>query len=138
MNTLENGYVLRKNLAALRQESLSAIFALVSVIGYVWLWFDIWPVTGSKLPLTSWLGPMVLLVGGIMAFRLRKTHLHFATHLLTLSILTAATCAVLAFPSPSIIYVFLLPVIFASVLLSLRSVAFVAVFISLIVIVINL
>lgn len=74
----------------------------------------------------------------MIAYRLRKTYLHLATHLLVLCILTATTCAAVTFPSPSIIYLFLLPVIFASVLLSLRSVAFVTVFISLIVVIVNL
>ena len=138
MNTSENNHELHDNLAALRRDSVSAISALVVVIGYIWLWFDIWPVTGSGVLLASWIGPILLLLSGIIAYRFRKVYLHLATHLLVLCILTATTCAAVIFQSSSIIYLFLLPVIFASVLLSLRSVVFITTFISLIVLVINL
>jgi len=135
---LQNGRVLKKNLASLQQESLSVIAVLAVLIGYVWLWFNIWPVTGSHAPIASWLGASTLIICGIVSYQFRIAYLHIVTHLLILCILAATTCATLTFHVPSIIYLFLLPVIFASVLLSLRSAAFIAIFASVIMTLANL
>ncbi|MBA3868920.1 MAG: response regulator [Anaerolineae bacterium] len=134
----QNGRILKNNLASLQQESLTAIAVLAILIGYVWLWFDIWPVTGAHAPLASWLGAALLIVCGISSYQYRIMYLHFVSHLLVLCILAATTCATLTFHVPSIIYLFLLPVIFASVLLSVRSAAFIALFASGIMTVVNL
>src|SRR6185436_8588921 len=138
MTLNQNGRILKNNLASLQQESLTAIAVLAIIIGYVWLWFDIWPFTGTNAPLASWMGAGILIVCGISSYQFRMTYLHFVTHLLVLSILAATTCATLTFHVPSIIYLFLLPVIFASVLLSLRSSAFIAIFASIIMTLVNL
>lgn len=112
----------RYNVAALREEALRTIAAIALVIGYVWLWLDIWPVTGSAVPLASWLGAAALLIASVGSYRLRLDHLHFATHLLIWGLLVATACAVSTLHNLSLIYLFLLPVIFASVLLSVRGV----------------
>lgn len=137
VNMNDDSRILKNNLASLRQQSLAAIAVLMIVMGYIWLWFDIWPVTGDNAPLVSWLGAGLLLGIGIWSYRLRSTHLHFATHLAVMSLLIATTCAVMTFRVSSIIYLFLLPVIFASVLLSLRSTTLVAIFASMVALVVN-
>src|SRR5689334_20116074 len=110
MTLNSNGHILKNNLASLQQESLTAIAVLAIIIGYVWLWFNIWPVTGTNAPFVSWLGSAILIVSGISSYQWRINYLHFVTHLLVLSILAATTCATLTFHIPSIIYLFLLPV----------------------------
>lgn len=135
---LQNGRVLKNNLTSLQQESLSVVAVLAILIGYVWFWLNIWPVTGTHAPLASWLGASILILCGIVSYQFRLTYLHVVTHLLILCILAATTCATLTFHVPSIIYLFLLPVIFASVLLSLRSAAFIAIFASVIMTLVNL
>ena len=87
MTLNSNGRILKNNLASLQQESLTAIAVLAIIIGYVWLWFNIWPVTGTNAPLVSWLGSVILIICGISSYQLRINHLHFVTHLLVLSIL---------------------------------------------------
>src|SRR5258708_5824874 len=115
---LTNDKALRGNLAYLRQESLNVVGALTMIIGYVWLWFDIWPVTGAHAPLPSWIGGAALVIGVAIGYRLRLSPTHLATYTLSLSMLLAATCAALTFHVPEIIYLFTLPILFGSVLVS--------------------
>jgi signal transduction histidine kinase/CheY-like chemotaxis protein len=116
----------RANLDLLQGESLRVIAWFGGVIGYIWLWLNIWPVTGNALPISSWMGAIALLTGVILGFRLVTSRTHLASYCLVLAWLLAATCAVLTFTSPAIVYVFMLPIIFASVLLSQRGVFLIA------------
>src|SRR5260221_10210933 len=80
----------RSNLNYLREESLVTIGVLAGVAGYIWLWFDIWPVTGSSLPLSAWIGGSALALGSILGYGLRQKNLHLAIHVLAWNLLLAA------------------------------------------------
>jgi hypothetical protein len=43
----------RSNLAYLQEEALTLLAMIAAVIGYIWLWIDIWPVTGNAAPLSA-------------------------------------------------------------------------------------
>ncbi len=116
----------RSNFAYLQEEALTIIAVIGGIVGYIWVWVDIWPVTGSSLPATSWIGGCVLFCGILLSFQLRTIYLHFAAYLLIMVILVATTCAVLTFHGPAIIYLFTLPIIFGSVVLSQRGVFLIA------------
>ncbi len=128
----------RSNLNYLREESLVTIGVLAGVAGYIWLWFDIWPVTGSSLPLSAWIGGSALALGSILGYGLRQKNLHLAIHILAWNLLLAAICAVFTFHAAAIEYLLILPVIFGGVLLSQRSVFFIAVLASFSLIVLHL
>src|SRR5258708_34564074 len=72
----------RGNLAYLQEESLAVIAVIAGAIGYIWLWVNIWPVTGSNAPLSSWIGSSVLIGGAPVNLPLATNHLHVSTQLL--------------------------------------------------------
>jgi len=115
------------NLADLRAESLKVIALFTGAIGYFWLVWVLWPVTGGATPpLEAWAGSGLLILSTCLSYVLRNRLLRAASALLVWSILAAIACAVLAFQSSDFAYLFTLPVIFASVLLSQRAVFLVA------------
>src|SRR5260221_14073027 len=87
----------RSNLNYLREESLVTIGVLAGVAGYIWLLFDIWPVTGNSLPLSVWIGGSALALGSVLGYGLKNRHLHLAIHILAWSLLLGAICAVFTF-----------------------------------------
>src|SRR5579859_5196985 len=114
--------VSRSNLIYLQEEALAVIAVIAGIFGYVWLWLDIWPITGAHAPLDSWIGGGVLAGGTLFSHYLRTNHLRLSTYLLISTLLIAIVCAALTFPLPAMMYLLTLPVIFASVLLSQRGV----------------
>lgn len=124
----EDMRVLQENLAHLRRESLAIVTLIGGVIAYIWLLLDIWPVTGKSAPASSWLGASVLMGSAVTSYRLRKKYPLFSVHLLAWSILLVTTCAVLTDYSAPVVYLFVLPVIFADTLLNRRSMMAIASF----------
>jgi len=127
----------RTNLTYLYEEALVTIAIIAGVVGYVWLWTDIWPVTGYFAPMSSWVGGALLVSGAFVAHRLRRSQLHLASHILILCILGGVACALLTFRGVAFAYLFILPILFASVLLSQRSVFLMAGVAGLLILVIN-
>ncbi|HEY65877.1 MAG TPA: response regulator [Caldilineae bacterium] len=117
---------LRDNLMQLRAESLRIIALLIGAIGYVWLMLLIWPVTGENAPLEAWLGSLLLILSWGLGHLLRDHSPSAASTLFTGGVLIAIACAVLAFRLSQLSHLFILPVIFASVLMSQRAVFLIA------------
>lgn len=123
MSVAQENPDLSDNLAALQGESLKVIALCAAVIGYIWFYLDLWSidVTGaiySSAPISAWVGGGLLILSAIISYVLKGYRRPIATHLLVCGILGATACAVLTFPSPGVAYLFILPIIFASVLLS--------------------
>lgn len=114
------------HLAPLRADSLSVIAVATGVIGYIWLALIIWPVTGAAASSTAWLGAGLLTFTVIASYRLKNHHLLAAAHILIWGILVTITLVIFMFHSLAAAYLFILPVIFASVLLDQRAVFWVA------------
>ncbi|MCS7222847.1 MAG: ATP-binding protein [Anaerolineae bacterium] len=106
------------NLGHLQVESLKAISLFAGAIGYSWLTLVIWPVTGANAPPAAWIGGALLTLGAIGGYLLRDRCLSSASASLIGGIVIAVACALLAFRQPSLAYLFVLPILFASVLLS--------------------
>jgi signal transduction histidine kinase/CheY-like chemotaxis protein len=110
---------LQKSLTELRIESLKLISLLVIAAGYV---YSIWitdRVGHSRLvPGSAWAGMGFLFAGSVMAYALRSRRPGLAAHLLVWSVVIAVLCTVHTSRSLSAAYLFILPIIFASVLLS--------------------
>jgi signal transduction histidine kinase len=68
----------------------------------------------------------LLFLSMIISFVLKSHHPSIATHLLVWGILGASACALLSFPSPALAYLFVVPIIFASVLLGQSTLFLVA------------
>jgi signal transduction histidine kinase/CheY-like chemotaxis protein len=126
---------LHDNLADLQEQSLEAIVFFAGLIGLFWLVWTICPATGGRVPpLEAWIGSGLLILSAYTSYALRKRLLNVAAPLFVWGSLIAIVFAVLTFRSFALIYLLILPVIFASVLLSqgiFFLVAFVAVFLTL-------
>jgi signal transduction histidine kinase/DNA-binding response OmpR family regulator len=109
--------MIRSNQAHLQAESLSIMMWFMGIIGYIWLWLNIWPVTGGRLPVTSWIGSILIVTGVFLCAFLKKRHLQLATFALLVGLFGAATYALMTFSSPSVPYLFIIPIVFVSVLL---------------------
>ena len=110
---------LRENLTILRADSLKIFALLIGTLGYVWLIWTLWPETGGKIPSLEAIvgvGSLTMVVG--LSYALRSKLLPVASLMLVGSTLAGIACAVLAFRSFALAYLFILPVLFASVLLS--------------------
>ena len=111
-----------QDLFELRAESLKVVALFAGAIGYVWLCAVIWPVTGGEAPrLAAFVGGVLLTLGVSASFALCGSKLTVAAGLLLSSVLVAMTCAMLAYELPEMAYLFMLPVVFASVFLGQRA-----------------
>jgi len=122
MNILQETPELREGLADLRSESLKIIALFTGIVGYIWLTWLIWPVTGGSAPAGAWVSSGLLIGSTTISYVLRDRHLHIAAHLLIWGILSALACVVLTLQSPALTYLFIPPLIFASVLLGRTAV----------------
>jgi len=120
--------------ANLQEGMVTAISLLGSAAGYLWLAANIWGAYLARSSydpspsLTSWVGSGVLLISAILAFVWRGSRLRLAAHLLAWGILGAVACAVLGIASlaSAAAYLFIVPILFASALLSQTAFALVA------------
>ena len=109
---------LPENLADLQEKSLAIIALFAGALGYTWfLWVGWTRPAGATLAI-AWVGVGLLTLGVAASYVLKRRHLQLAAHLLVGSSLAATVCAMLVFPLPDLAYLLILPVIFASVLLS--------------------
>lgn len=117
---------LRANLTDLQTESLRLIAWTTAGLGYLWLAFVIWPVTGAAAPLASWLGSLSLVIGSAVSYVLKEHRLDLAARSVIAGALGGAAGALGAFGSSELTSLFVIPVIFASVLLGPMTVFVVA------------
>ncbi len=108
---------LRANLTHLQTESLRLIAWTTAGLGYLWLAFAIWPITGAAAPLASWLGSLSLVIGSAISYVLKGRRLDLAAGSIIAGALGGAAGALWAFGSSELAALFVVPVIFASVLL---------------------
>jgi signal transduction histidine kinase/CheY-like chemotaxis protein len=112
----------REELADLQRDAMKTIMFSIAPIGYIWLYVNIWllPRRGfsGHMLTSSWIGAGLLLLSATLGYVLRNRHLHLATHLYTWGLLVTVASIQGDSPLPGIVYLFVLPVIFASVLLS--------------------
>lgn len=129
-----NGVTSRDYFADLQEEMVSIIALAGAIIGYGWLAVNIWsaylagPNYGEPPNPWSWLGGVVLLACATLSYQWRRTRHRAATLTLAWGILAATTCAMQAFtlPGAASTYLFIAPILFASVLLGQRAFALLA------------
>jgi len=108
---------LREGLTDLRSESLKIIALFTGTIGYAWLTWLTWPITGGSAPAGAWISGGLLIGSTTISYFLRERHVHIAAHLLIWGILSALASVMFTLQSPALSYLFIPPLIFASVLL---------------------
>jgi signal transduction histidine kinase/CheY-like chemotaxis protein len=138
MSVAQGNPDLRENLADLREKSLILIALFAGALGYAWFLWVGWTRPNGFVLTDAWIGVGLLILSAVISCVMKDRYLHIATHLLVWSILGATVCAMLVFPSPELVYLFILPVIFASVLLSQPSHLLVAAVANLIILAIDL
>ncbi len=111
-----------RNLAELQTQSLRVIAAFVEPIGFIWLMATLWPITGKYVPAAGWASSLLLFLSPLLAVLVGVRSLRLASYLITGGTLLAIACAVSAFGSPHLVYLFILPVTFAGVLLGQKAV----------------
>lgn len=116
----------QKNLAELQANSLRTIALLVGSIGYGWLGLLIWPESRVPAPLAAWVGSLFLVLGAGLAYLLRLRAPHLGSALLLVGILSGVAGALVTFRAAGLAYLFLVPIIVASVLLRQQAVFLVA------------
>src|SRR5689334_1352834 len=104
------------DLTRLRADALIMLGWITGAISYLWLIFLIWPVTGTGVHAVSWVGALTMLVVSSLAI-LGSHHIQrTARYGFAIGLQITAGCAMVALNNPAGAYLFLLPVIFASVL----------------------
>ena len=111
--TIQDSHQFRGDLAYLHEESLLTIAVIAGVVGYIWLWADIWPVTGNNAPPASWVGGILLTLGSLVSYYFRRKHLRLTSHFLVWCIIGAVSCALIASSNNTFSYLFILPIMFA-------------------------
>lgn len=107
-----------ENLAELRSQTLKVLVSICSVIGYAWLIVIVWPIEGWKVFTESAIGCAFLLIGTMLSFVLRRRYPAVISYLVIVGILAAITSVILTFDIPSLHFLFVLPIVLGSVLLS--------------------
>lgn len=109
---------LRNDIAQLQAQTLKVFALLAVVFGYIWLLWSMPPRIAGPAPPWAWIGVGLLTFSPVASYVLREQHLTLAAHLLVWSGLAAVVCATLTFSSHATVYLFIVPVVFASVLAS--------------------
>lgn len=119
MGISQEAFSFRENLADLQRGSFNAIvfFAGIVGLGYIWLALILWPVIGKPVPTGAWVGIGLLILSVLISHTLKLRQPRLATYLLIWGILGATTCVIFAVESLAVTYLFILPIVFASVLL---------------------
>ncbi|MCD6290889.1 MAG: response regulator [Anaerolineae bacterium] len=126
MNVIPEAPHLRDNLMQLRAGSFKVIVLFIGLIGYVWLALLVWPVTGGNASLEAWVGSTLLILSCSLGYAFKDRSTPLACGLLISGMLVATACIVLVLRMSQLSYLFILPVIFASVLMGQRAVFLVA------------
>ncbi len=127
MASAQEVFDIQGSLDDLRAESLKFIAAFTGLIGYVWMVWALWPASGRKaFPMQGLLGGGILMSSAALGMVLRHRRLHLASVTVVVGGLVGVVLSAMAFGMSDFFYLFILPVIFASVTLDQSEVFSVA------------
>ena len=106
-----------ESLSELRTGSLRVITLFSAVIAYPWMIAVTYPLSDEKLPAGLWVGAVILTACVSCSYLLREKWPVGASWLLVWGALGAVASAVLVLHALELVYLFVLPVMFASILL---------------------
>jgi len=110
------------DLSHLRAESLRTMALCTGAVSYGWLVLLFWPITGGSAPPSAWIGALLLLSTAMLALLRNRPTQRSTRWVFILGTFGATLCTILALHDAMAIYLFILPIIFASVLLNRWSV----------------
>src|SRR5205809_6359372 len=111
----QDGYF-QDDLTRLRLDALSTLGWITGAISYTCLIFVAWPVTGVHALPISWLGTLVLMLVSGVAILGNRRFQRAARYSFLLGVHFAAAVGMVTLAAQEGAYLFLLPIIFASVL----------------------
>ena len=114
------------NVRELQSQTIELVALFLVLIGYAWLLLVIWPETGDQAPPGSWIGATSLALGATAGFLLRRSRPLLASWLVIAGSMCCVTISVLVYRAPDLVYLYLLPLLFASVLAGRRGLLIVA------------
>ncbi len=123
----EHSPALEESLSDLREETLTLITLFNGVMGILWFFWIGWPGAQHLSFTSAWIGTALLLISGIGSLLLKQKNMSLSANWLVWGFLAATVCAVFTFTSPGFIYLLILPILFASVLLSTSNLLLIAV-----------
>ncbi len=110
----------------LRLEALNALLAFSAIVTYLWLIWMTWPSPGNTVPAAAWLGCVLLIAGLTASYLLRDYQYKVSSRCLIWSGLIAVIFLQTAFENSSLVYLFILPIVFTTVLLQRTDLAVIA------------
>lgn len=113
---LAQGTQFLNDLARLRADALVMLGWLTGAICYLCLIFLIWPVTGAAAIPAAWLGTIVLMAASALAILESRRFQRVARYGFAAGVHFAAACGMVTLNQTTGAFLFLLPIIFASVL----------------------
>jgi len=114
------------NARELQSQSAGLVALFLILIGYAWLLWLIWPETGEGASPGAWLAAIALALGATVGLVVRRSRPTLAALFLVGGTLTCVTAALLAYRAADMVYLYLLPLLLASVLIGGRGLAVVA------------
>lgn len=111
----QDGYF-QDDLTRLRLDALSTLGWITGAISYVCLIFVAWPVTGANALPISWWGTLVLMIVSGVAILGHRRFQHVARYSFVIGVHFAVVAGMVTLAASDGAYLFLLPIIFASVL----------------------
>jgi signal transduction histidine kinase/CheY-like chemotaxis protein len=111
-------------MADLREETVKIVAVSMGVLGYLWTFYNFWLFytrTDFSLPWISWLGGGILVLGAMLSPILSDRFLSLYAHVLTACIMGATICGILALASGGVLFLLVIPLIFAVVLVGQRA-----------------
>lgn len=110
----------------LRLEALNTLLVFTAIVAYGWLTWMTWPAPGKAVPATSWLGCALLIAGLTGCYLLRDYRYKVSSRCLIWSGLIAVIFLQAAFENSNLVYLFILPIVFTTVLLQRSDLAVIA------------
>jgi len=104
-------------LEELRKESTGFFVVSTGVVGFMWFFWVVFPGLGGEKPsAVAWIGSSLLLITAICGYIVKQRHTKLSSYVLIAGILGGVACILLITRALEVAYLFIIPVIIASVL----------------------
>jgi signal transduction histidine kinase/DNA-binding response OmpR family regulator len=110
---------IQMSLAQLQRDSFKNIVFLSAVVGWIWLSWSMWPQDSHRLFRSqAWMTSALLLVVALVSFVIQRWKPFLAIHAFICGLTVVITGSLFIFKSANVCYLYVIPIIFSSVLFS--------------------